>query len=70
MNEINGMIAVASIATPDTDEQLREREHQKGYIARIQGYPRRANPWKGGMCSMWWEEGYDSFLPTTRIEAQ
>lgn len=53
------MIAIASIATPETDAALRRRENENGRAAKTQGLPRDTCPWLGGLCEAWWLEGYD-----------
>jgi hypothetical protein len=50
----------ASIATPETDAALRETEFLCGMQAKLAGSPSTDCPWKGGMCEMWWMEGWNS----------
>lgn len=61
--------ATASIATPETDAELRQRVTQEGSNAKIAGLPISACPWRGGLCEMWWREGYDNG-PQFLAEAQ
>ena len=50
----------AAIATPETDEILREDAFIRGMNAKLAGIPRNECPWIGGLCQGWWEEGWDS----------
>lgn len=58
-NMENAMKVRIAIATPESDRKLRERENRKGRMAAIDGLPRSACPWTGGLCEAWWLEGYD-----------
>lgn len=52
--------ATALIATPETDEQIAERERRRGMDARIRGLDRGSCPWSAGsLTGKWWHEGYD-----------
>lgn len=53
----------ASIATPESDREIRERENAKGRWAKLEGKGRDTCPWVGGLCEYWWLEGYDSVSP-------
>jgi ribosome modulation factor len=61
MLDISGFVptATASIATPETDAALAERERSAGAAAKIQGQPRSACPWTGGLTREWWLQGWD-----------
>ena len=48
------------IATPETDREIRAREYEKGFAAKLNGQSRDTCPWNGGLCEAWWLEGYDS----------
>jgi len=61
------MIAIASIATQETDGDIRYREQQKGCKARLEGWPRRACPWNGGLTEKWWLEGYDNAMLVSQV---
>jgi hypothetical protein len=52
------MIATTMIATLETDARLRASENEKGRAAAKAGLPHEACPWVGGLCEVWWMEGW------------
>jgi len=54
--------ATASIATEETDREIRQREMQKGREARLNDRPITDCPWNGGLTEKWWKEGYEGQL--------
>jgi hypothetical protein len=52
-------VALAAIATQDTDDELAARERASGAAAAREGKRRQDCPWKGGPCERWWLEGFD-----------
>lgn len=53
-------MAVASVATPETDAALRVRFMAEGLSAKLQGLPRDPGP-LNGLVGAWWLEGYDGY---------
>lgn len=52
-------MAVASIATPETEARLAAHERNLGHVAKAHGQARESCPWTGGRCREYWLEGWD-----------
>lgn len=64
------MMAVASIATPETDAALAVHERAVGALAKAHGQARESCPWTGGVCRQFWLEGYDGAMsPADMVKA-
>lgn len=48
----------SSIATAETDAELRQREWQRGRQAAVDGKTKEDCPWSGGPVRDWWLAGF------------